>query len=79
MQPESQTDHIALLALMIAGVLIRRLDQLGQLDQETSHQLHKLVAGVRTHAKGRGLTDLDILFDNIDRSLGTRLHSAESS
>ncbi len=79
MQPENQTDHIALLALMIAGVLIRRLDQVGQLDQDTSRQLHKLVAGVRTHAKGRGLTDLDVLFDNIDRSLGSKLHSSEHS
>jgi hypothetical protein len=70
MQLENQTDHVAILALMMVGVLTRRLHDAGQLDEATERQLHKLVEGVRTHAKHAGLTDLHILFDNIDRSLG---------
>jgi hypothetical protein len=65
-----------MLALMISGVLIQRLNQLGQLDEITARQLHQLTAGVRTHAKSRGLTDLNILFDNIDRALGDKLPAA---
>jgi len=70
MQPESQTDHIALLALMICGTLIKRLSELGQLDRATAHHLHGLVVAVGVHARSRHLTDLNILFDNIDRALG---------
>ena len=76
MQPENETDHIALLALMIVGTLIKRLDEVGHLDEATARHLHKLVVGVRTHAKTRGLTDLNILFDNIDRTLGTKIDGA---
>jgi len=72
MQPESQTDHIALLALMLCGTLIKRLNDLGQLDRATAHQLHGLVIAVGAHAKTRDLTDLNILFDNIDRALGEK-------
>ena len=73
MELANQSDHIAMLALMISGVLIQRLNQLGQLDETTARQLHQLTAGVRTHAKSRGLTDLNILFDNIDRAMGDKL------
>lgn len=69
MTPENQTDHIALLALMISGVLIKRLSETGQLDQATSKHLHRLVDGVRKHAKISNLTDLNVLFDNIDHAL----------
>ena len=69
MNPENQTDHIALLALTISGVLMKRLNELGQLDEATSRHLHQLVKGVRTHAKSRNLTDLNVLFDNIDSAL----------
>jgi hypothetical protein len=72
MQLESQTDHVAILALMLVGVLIKRLDEVGHLDGDTAHQLHRLVEGVRTHAKHAKLTDLKILFDNIERALGER-------
>jgi hypothetical protein len=75
MEPENATDHIALLSLMIAGTLIRRLSDVGQLDQATARTLHKLVVGVRTHAHSRGLDELNILFDNIDRSLSETMHS----
>lgn len=75
MQPQNQTDHIALLALMLVGVLIRRLEELGQLDDPTAHMVQKLVEGVRIHAKGAGLKDLDILFDNIERKLGERANA----
>ncbi len=69
MELKSQTDHVALLSLMIVGVLTRRLIQVNQLDKETAAQIHTLVQGVRIHAKNSGLTDLNILFDNIDKAL----------
>lgn len=72
MQPESQTDHIALLALMLVGLLIKRLEEIGQLDDATAHQIHRLVGTVGVHAKNAGLRDLNILFDNIERALGER-------
>lgn len=72
MQLENQTDHIAILALMMVGVLVRRLQQVGQLDETTSRQLLQLVDGVRKHAKLSGITDLHILFDNLDSSLRER-------
>lgn len=71
MQPENQTDHVALLSLMMVGVLTKRLVEVGQLDAGTAQHLHKLVGGVRAHAKSRGLSDLNILFDNIDRALAS--------
>ena len=69
MEPKNQTDHIALLSLMIVGVLTKRLIEVNQLDTETKEHIHKLVNGVRIHAKHAGLTDLNILFENIDKSL----------
>ena len=72
MHPASQTDHIALLSLMLVGMLIKRLQEVGQLDDTTAHQIHRLVGSVRTHAENAGLTDLNILFNNIDRALGER-------
>ena len=69
MQPETETDHIALLALTISGVLVQRLNEVGQLDDVTRRHLHQLVSGVRTHAERRGLGDLRILFDNLERAL----------
>ena len=76
MQPANQTDHIALLALMICGVLTKRLQELGQLDEATISLLSHLVKAVRTHAKSHGLSDLDVLFDNIDRALGEHNEAA---
>lgn len=73
MNPENQTDHIALLALTISGILIKRLNELGQLDEATARHLHLLVDGVRTHARSRNLTDLNVLFDNLDDALGANL------
>ena len=70
MQLENQTDHVAILALMLVGMLIKRLEEVGQLDDATARQVHRLVGNVRTHAKNAGLTDLNILFDNIDHALG---------
>ena len=69
-QPESQGDHIALLALMISGTLIKRFHELGQLDEVTARQLHQHVLGVRTHARARGIGDLEVLFNNIDLAVG---------
>jgi hypothetical protein len=70
MEIKDQVDHIALLSLMIVGELTKRLIELDQLDQPTRDKIHKLVHGVRLHAKNAGLGDLDVLFDNIDGSLG---------
>ena len=70
MQLENQTDHVAILALMLVGMLIKRLEEVGQLDEATARHIHLIVGNVRTHAKNAGLTDLNILFDNIDRALG---------
>jgi hypothetical protein len=69
MELKNQADHISLLSLMIVGVLAKRLIEIDQLDRETADQIHRLVQGVRIHAKNAGLTDLNILFDNIDRAL----------
>ncbi len=69
MELKDQADHVALLALMIVGVLTRRLIETNQLDRDTADQIHRLVQGVRIHAKGTGLTDLNVLFDNLDRTL----------
>lgn len=72
MELESQTDHIAILSLMLVGTLIKRLDDVGHLDDKTARRLHQLVEGVRIHAKHNGITDLNILFDNIERTLRER-------
>jgi len=69
MDLKDQTDHVALLSLMIVGVLTKRLIDVGQLDAETASHIHRLVQGVRVHAKNAGMTDLNILFDNIDNAL----------
>jgi hypothetical protein len=69
MQPRDQTDHVAILSLMMVGLLARRMKELGQLDEETAKHLHRLVRSVRVHAKASGIDDLNVLFDNIDRSL----------
>lgn len=69
MELRDNTDHIAILALTMVGVLTKRLRDLGDLDPATSHQLQKLARGVRLHASHAGLDDLKILFDNIDRAL----------
>ena len=79
MEPENQTDHIALLALMICGTLIKRLDEIGQLDDATARRLHHLVAAVRTHANRHNASDLKILFDNIDRALGDKVPPARQA
>ena len=75
MQPQNQTDHIAILALMLVGVLVRRLDELRQLDEPTARRVHQLAESVRIHARHSGLTDLDILFDNIERKIGERANA----
>jgi len=79
MQPENQTDHIALLSLMMVGVLTKRLLEVGQLDAATARHLHMLVTSVRKHAGTRGLKDLDILFDNVDRALESEVGARVAS
>jgi hypothetical protein len=69
MELKDQADHIALLSLMIVGRLTKRLIEADLLDRETANEIHRLVQGVRIHARNSGLTDLNVLFDNIDRSL----------
>lgn len=70
MELKNQSDHVAILALMMVGLLIKRLNEAGHLDDPTRRQLHRLVEGVRLHAGNAGLDDLHILFDNIDNALG---------
>lgn len=72
MELQSQTDHIAILSLMLVGTLIKRLDEVGHLDDKTARRIHQLVGGVRLHAENHGIADLKILFDNIDRTLQER-------
>lgn len=69
MQPVDQTDHIAILSLMMVGVLTKRMKELGQLDDETEKHLHGLVRSVREHARKSGIEDLNVLFHNIDKAL----------
>ena len=69
MEPIDQTDHIAILSLMMVGLLARRLKELGQLDDATASHLHRLVNSVRVHARSRGIADLEVLFENVDRAL----------
>jgi len=69
MELKDQADHVALLSLMIVGRLTKRLIETGHLDRETAEQIHRLVQGVRIHAKNSGLTDLNVLFDNVEKSL----------
>ena len=69
MQLKDQADHVALLSLMIVGQLTKRLIDIDQLDLETAENIHRLVQGVRIHARNAGLADLNVLFDNIDRTL----------
>lgn len=69
MELKDQSDHIAILALMLVGVLTKRLTEVGQLDNETAEHIHRLVQGVRIHAQNAGITDLNVLFDNVDKTL----------
>ena len=69
MELENPTDHIALLSLTMVGLLVKRLDELGQIDDPTRKHLHKLIDGVRRHADNHGIGDLKVLFDNLDKSL----------
>jgi hypothetical protein len=73
MDVRSPADHVGLLALMISGVLIERLDELGQLDEATARHLHHLIGAVRKHADLSGNQDLDALFDRIDSKIRSNL------
>ena len=70
MEPKTQTDHIAILSLMMVGVLTKRLKELHQLDDETTKHLHQLVKSVGVHAEISGIEELKTLFKVIDNSLG---------
>jgi hypothetical protein len=69
MQTQTQADHIALLAFMICGVLVERLNDCGQLDDATRRHLHHLLTAARKHAQLLGVTDLDLLIDRMDHKL----------
>lgn len=76
MELKNQSDHVAMLSLMMVGILTRRLSETGNLDEATRHQLHRLVEGVRLHAQNAGLDDLRILFDNIENALSAEAQAA---
>lgn len=78
MKLENQSDHVALLSLMLVGTLTKRLAEIGHLDDHTTEHIHRLVQGVRIHAKHASLPDLNVLFDNIENSLESRRTSATS-
>jgi hypothetical protein len=78
MDVRSPADHVGILALMIAGVLIERLDELGQLDEATARHLHHLIGAARKHADLSGNKDLDVLFDRIDSKIGSSQTSRRS-
>ena len=69
MELKDQSDHVALLSLMLVGVLTKWLTETGQLDDDTAGQIHRLVQGVRIHARHAGLEDLDVLFDNVGNAM----------
>lgn len=71
MELKDGTDHVAILALTMVGVLVKRLNDLGQLDAATQKHLLALSKGVRLHASHYDLPDLKILFDNIDKALAS--------
>jgi hypothetical protein len=70
MQIDKPTDNIALLALMMAGVLTERLNELGQLDEATARRLRHLVVAVRRHSQLQAGHELDDLFNQIEKKLG---------
>jgi hypothetical protein len=78
MELKDQSDHVALLSLMLVGVLTKRLTETGQLDQATTEQIHRLVEGVRIHARHAGLSDLNVLFDNVELALLKHKEEAEN-
>ena len=69
MEPQNPTDHIALLAIMMVRVLAHRMDELGQLDDDTRGHLRRLVNTVGLHADVKGLDELKDLLGGIDKSL----------
>lgn len=73
MKIKNQTDHIALLALMMSGTIVKRMNELDLLDDGTKNHLHKLVNGVRVHAEHRDIQDLQALFCNLERSFEERV------
>jgi len=79
MELKNQSDHVALLSLMLVGVLTKRLTETGHMDDESASQIHRLVHGVRIHARHAGLDDLNVLFDNIDRTLERRKAEVEKA
>jgi len=69
MQLEKASDNIAILALMMVGVLVERLNETGQLDEKTCRHLHHLVKSARKHAQIQAGHELDNLFNRIDEKL----------
>jgi len=72
MQSEKASDNIAILALMMVGVLIERMNEIGQLDEKTSRHLHHLVKSAGKHARYEVGHELDNLFSRIDEKLARR-------
>ena len=59
--------------------LAKRLIEIDQLERETAENIHRLAQGVCIHAKNAGLTDLNVLFDNIDwQKVRWRRHKSRS-
>ena len=54
MELKDQTDHVAILSLMLVGVLIKRLEETAQLDDATARHLQHLVGGGPHTRRKRG-------------------------
>ena len=63
---------------MSSGTLINRLEEVCWLVEAAARLPHKPVVGMWTHANSRGLPDLNIRFDNIDRTRRHRMQGASA-
>jgi hypothetical protein len=73
MHIDKPMENVAILALMMAGIVIERLSEIGQLDGKTIRHLRHLVISVRKHAQLQAGHELDELFSRIELKLGPEL------
>lgn len=69
MEPQTPTDHIALMSLMMVRILCRRMHELGLLDQETRRHIVRLAKVMRSHAETEKV-DISVLLDNLIKAAG---------
>jgi len=69
MEPQTPTDHIALMALMMVRILCRRMNDLGLLDIDTRRHIVGLAKVMRSHAESEKV-DISVLLDNLIKAAG---------